>query len=371
MSTANLGLIFQEFETHEQFLSGEPYGSGHINQTYWIKTLPPEGRSYILQKINHKIFKNIPELMKNISRVTEHLRAKIMEQGGNPDRESLTVMKTCRQGLNYYQDPEGNYWRLYIFIENTRSYDLVKTARQAFEGGKAFGRFQNFLDDLPGGPLFEIIPNFHNIDSRFEFFKAAVQADTHSRVKQLGPEIDFVEKFYPDMRSVLELGQQGKIPRRVTHNDTKFNNVLLDQNDQGLCVIDLDTVMPGYIHYDFSDSIRTVTNTAAEDEKDLSKIDMNLELFEAYATGFLGQVGSKLNSAEWASLGQSAKLLPFMIGLRFLTDYLQGDIYFKTHFSEHNLQRARAQFQLTRQIVHHEPAILKFIQTLEKSYGRV
>ncbi len=369
MATENLKLIFEEFNTPEKFLSGEAYGSGHINQTYWIKTSPPHSRSYILQKINHRIFKNIPKLMDNICRVTEHLRAKILEQGGNPDRESLTVMKTRQAGLNFYQDSEGNYWRLYIFIENTRSYDIVKTAHQAFEGGKAFGRFQSFLDDLPGGPLFEIIPNFHNIDSRFELFKAACKTDSHGRLKQLSSEIDFVESLYPETRLVLELGQQNKIPLRVTHNDTKFNNVLLDQKDQGLCVIDLDTVMPGYIHYDFSDSIRTATNTAAEDEKDLSKIDMNTELFEAYATGFLSQVGLRLNQLEWASLGKSAKLLPFMIGLRFLTDYLQGDTYFKTHFSEHNLQRARAQFQLTRQILAKESSILKFIQTLEKTYG--
>jgi hypothetical protein len=184
-------------------------------------------------------------------------------------------------------------------------------------------------------------------------------------------EIAFIEELGPTLREVLLLGNSGAIPVRVTHNDTKFNNVLLDERDKGLCVIDLDTVMPGYLHYDFSDSIRTATNTAAEDETDLSKIDMNINLFEAYTTGFLSEVGSTLNAAEWSSLGRSAKLLPFLIGLRFLTDYLEGDHYFKTKFPGHNLQRARAQFQLTRKILSHESHILSYIQSLEARYGRV
>ena len=360
--------VFEKFDTREQFLSGEPYGSGHINQTYWIKTSPPHSKTYILQKINHQIFKNVPKLMENICRVTQHLHQKVTQQGGNPEQEALTVVRTRENQDPFYQDIQGNYWRMYIFIENTRSYDIVKTPKQAFEGGRAFGQFQRLLDDLPGGPLFETIPNFHNIAFRYELFEKACQEDPRDRVKNILEEIEFVEKIYPSMQLVLQLGLQQKIPLRVTHNDTKFNNVLLDQNDKGLCVIDLDTVMPGYIHYDFSDAIRTGTNTAAEDEKDLTKIDMNFELFEAYTRAFLGEVGVKLNQAEWDSLGLSAKLLPFMIGLRFLTDYILGDTYFKTHFEGHNLQRARAQFELTRKIMAKEPLILKVISMEMRNY---
>jgi len=365
-----LKAIVDQFDVPECFLSAESYGSGHINQTFWVKTLPAQSRTYILQKINHRIFKNIPKLMENICRVSLHLRGKIAKAGGDPDREALTVIPT-RKGALFYQDPEGNFWRMYIFIENTRSYDIVSTEHQAFEGGKTFGRFQGFLDDLPGEPLFETIPHFHNIDSRFALFQSACQQDPQRRLKEIAAEVDFVQQSYPSMRLVLELGASKKIPLRVTHNDTKFNNVLLDFEDQGLCVIDLDTVMPGYLHYDFSDSIRTVTNTAAEDEADLSKIDMNLKLFEAYSRGFLSQVGPRLNEAEWASLGSSAKLLPFMIGLRFLTDYLNGDTYFKIKFPLHNVRRARAQFQLTRQIEKQESNIFKWIEFLEKAHGGV
>jgi len=352
---------FSQFKVSENFISGAPYGSGHINQTYLIKT--DGSRDYILQKVNHHIFKNVPKLMDNISRVTHHLRKKIQEEGGNPDRETLTLLPT-KDHQAFYQDPEGAYWRMYIFITPTRSYDIVSTPKQAFEGGQAFGRFQDLLDDLPGGPLFETIEKFHDINSRFSLFEKACALDPVNRLKDIEAERNLALKFFPDMQRVLNLGKAGKIPLRVTHNDTKFNNVLLDENDQGLCVIDLDTVMPGYIHYDFSDAIRTATNTAAEDEKDLSKIHCNLALLEAFTRGFLGKVGHKLNPSEWESLPFSAKLLPFTIGLRFLTDYLNGDTYFKTRFPEHNLQRARAQFQLMQEILKLEPEIVKIVESM-------
>lgn len=361
--TVNVKPIFEQFDVAGEFISGEPYGSGHINDTYLVSTTPPAEKNYILQRVNHLIFKNVPKLMENIVRVTEHIRQKITEEGGDPDRQTLTVMRT-KDGGPFYVDPDGNFWRMYIFIDKNKSYDIVESAQQAFEGGKAFGQFQKYLSDLPGGPLFETIPDFHNIDSRMKLFEAAKSADTHDRVKEVQSEIDFVMNSLEDMRVVLKLGQAGKIPLRVTHNDTKFNNVLLDESDHGLCVIDLDTVMPGYIHYDFSDTIRTATNTAAEDEADLGKIDMNVELFEAYVKGFIGEVGEKLNDAEWTSLPLAAKLLPFTIGLRFLTDYLDGDNYFKTHFEGHNLQRARAQFELTRKVWAKEAHIAEFIAGL-------
>jgi hypothetical protein len=368
--TKDLSLIVDQFDIKSHFLSAAPYGSGHINETFWVQTHPPGLESYILQKINHRIFTNVPKLMENICRVTNHLRLKLLAEGGNPTRECLTVISS-KSGQPFYQDPEGNFWRMYIFLEKTRGIDIVQTPEQASEGGKAFGKFQRLLADLPGGPLFETIPHFHDIDSRLSKFRTSCSNDALQRVKEVSAEIAFIEELGPTLREVLLLGNSGAIPVRVTHNDTKFNNVLLDERDKGLCVIDLDTVMPGYLHYDFSDSIRTATNTAAEDETDLSKIDMNINLFEAYTTGFLSEVGSTLNAAEWSSLGRSAKLLPFLIGLRFLTDYLEGDHYFKTKFPGHNLQRARAQFQLTRKILSHESHILSYIQSLEARYGRV
>ncbi|NCX93652.1 MAG: aminoglycoside phosphotransferase family protein [Gammaproteobacteria bacterium] len=360
--------LFAQFRAEGHFVSAAPYGSGHINDTYLIQTQTHQP-DYILQRVNHKIFKNVPALMENIVRVTEHLRRKLTADGRNPDRETLTVIP-AQDGKPFVQDEQGNYWRLYIFIDHTRSYDIVKTEAQASEGGKAFGRFQRYLDDLSGPPLHETIANFHNIYWRLENFTKALKADVADRVKNCVEEIEFVGDHEKSMGLVMQLGTARKIPLRVTHNDTKFNNVLLDESDHGLCVIDLDTVMPGYIHYDYSDAIRTGTNTAAEDEKDLSKVSMNMKLYRSFTEGFLGEVGPKLNEAEWESLGAATKLLPFTIGLRFLTDYLDGDTYFKTHFPEHNLQRARAQFQLVRSIMSQEKDIEKIIKSIRKKVGR-
>ena len=346
----NVAEVFKHFQVKGDFLEAQPYGSGHINDTYLVRT-QQHAPDYILQRVNHNIFKNVPMLMDNIVRVTEHIRHKLMQlPGHNPARETLTVIRAI-DDKPYYQDPEGNFWRLYIFIDHCQTYDIVDSPAKVFEGGRAFGQFQNLLADLPGGPLFETIPNFHNIALRLERLEKAALEDVAKRSHEVKAELDFVRELSDSMQTILKLGQAGKIPQRVTHNDTKFNNVLIDNaTGKGLCVIDLDTVMPGYVQYDFSDSIRTATNTAAEDEKDLSKVSMNLELFSAYTRGFLSQVKSALNETEIAQLAPCASLLPYTIGVRFLTDYLEGDHYFKTHFPGHNLQRARAQFQLTRSI---------------------
>ena len=338
--------ICSHFKLAGNFAKAYPYGSGHINDTFRVDTVEDDAFDYILQRVNHLVFKNVPGLMSNIDRVTRHIRSKLEKlEGTDPDREVLTLIPTL-QGRSYHQDGEGNFWRMYIFIRDNRSYDIVTSPDQAYEGGRMFGRFQAMLSDLPGEPLVDTIPNFHNIEWRMDLFEDTVRRDPAGRAGLAGAEIEFVRERAVEMGTILRLGREGKIPQRITHNDTKFNNVLLDQQDKGLCVIDLDTVMPGYVHYDFGDSIRTTTNTGAEDEADLERVEMDIQLFEAYARGFLNETRGTLTQVEIDHLAFAGKLFPFIIGLRFLTDYIDGDHYFKIKHEHHNLQRTRAQFKL-------------------------
>jgi Ser/Thr protein kinase RdoA (MazF antagonist) len=342
----NLQSIIKHFSTAGTILTAFPYGSGHINDTYKVETVEPGCHNYILQRINHKIFRNVPGLMDNIDRVTRHIRMKLENiPGADPNRQGLTLIPTLDK-KSFYQDPDGNFWRMYLFIEDNRSYDIVDTPEKAFEGGRMFGNFQSMIADLPGAPLHETIPDFHNIDMRLETMRKTIERDPVSRAGKVHAEAAFVLERAEEMGTILHLGQQGLIPQRITHNDTKFNNVLLDRNDRGLCVIDLDTVMPGYVHYDFGDSIRTSTNTGAEDDPDLSKVEMDIRLFEAYTRGFLQETRSTLTPLELEYLPLAGKLFPYIIGVRFLTDYIDGDNYFKIKHEHHNLQRARAQFKL-------------------------
>ena len=341
--------IVHQFDPYADVLDISPYGSGHINDTFLVLT--QAGRpDYILQRVNHQVFCDVPKLMDNIVRVTTHIQHKLSPlPEGQIENRCLTVIPSVT-GLPYFQDEQGQYWRMYFHIAEGRSFDLVTSPDLAYEGGKAFGEFQRCVADLPNPPLHETIPNFHHIDLRLAKLFDAIETDPHNRVQQVREECRFVVENRNEMRLVLQLGQAGKIPSRVTHNDTKFNNVLLDQAGKGLCVIDLDTVMPGYVHYDFSDSIRTVTNTAFEDETDLSKVSMDIGLFEAFSEGFFSSVLPSLTMQEKLSLPETVGLLPFIIGVRFLTDFLEGDVYFKTHYPEHNLQRAKVQFELVKSI---------------------
>jgi Ser/Thr protein kinase RdoA (MazF antagonist) len=342
----NLQTITGHFTIQGTLNSVFPYGSGHINDTYKVETVEADCHNYILQRINHKIFKNVPGLMDNIDRVTRHIRMKLENTpGADPNRLGLTLIPT-HDGKVFYQDPDGNFWRMYLFIEDNRSYDIVDTPEKAFEGGRMFGNFQSMIADLPGAPLHETIPDFHNIDMRLETLRKTIERDPAGRASLVTAEAGFVWERAGEMGTILHLGQQGLIPQRITHNDTKFNNVLLDKDDKGLCVIDLDTVMPGYVLYDFGDSIRTSTNTGAEDDADLSKVEMDVNLFEAYTKGFLQETRSTLTPTELEYLPLAGKLFPYIIGVRFLTDYVDGDNYFKIKHKHHNLQRARAQFKL-------------------------
>jgi hypothetical protein len=346
--------IFGHFNHEGTYLAGEPYGSGHIHDTFIVQTKESDKDNYILQRLNNKIFKNIPQLQDNIERVTVHLNRKLQKiPGSNTKRECLTLIP-AKDGKSWIIDKDGNYWRIYIFISNHRSYNIVDTPDKAFEGGKAIGRFQAMLADMPGEPLAETIPKFHDIENRLGILNQKIKENPAGRVSELSEEINEYLSRSDEMKTILKLGRAGKIPLRITHNDTKFNNILLDENDKALCVIDLDTVMPGYVHYDFGDAIRTVTNTAAEDEKDLSKIEMNISLFEAYARGYLSETGKTLNEVEKEYLAFAPKLITYTIGVRFLTDYIDGDNYFKIHHKLHNLQRTRAQ--------------LKLVMSMEKQY---
>lgn len=342
--------ILDQFKFKGDLIEFKLFGSGHINTTY-IATYDENGkvRKYIVQKINSNVFKNIDALMDNVFAVTSFLREKIKANGGNPNRETLHFIKTG-DGKKYYTCENGDCYRAYRFVDNSKSVDSVDSPEIFEKSGIAFGRFQKYLSDFPATTLNEIIPDFHNTAVRFEKeFMPAVKEDTQDRAKTCREEIDFVIKRRGDCSRLVDLVKEGKLPLRVTHNDTKLNNVIFDEDtDDAICVIDLDTVMPGLALYDFGDSIRFGANTCAEDEKDISKVAIDLDYFKAYAKGFLSEAGGSLNPCEIDNLAFSAKLMTFECGMRFLTDYLNGDTYFRTTYPEHNLVRARNQFALVK-----------------------
>lgn len=338
--------IFGSFLAEGSFLKAETFGSGHIHDTFLVSTRETDKDNYILQRLNSKVFRRIPELQENIERVTRHIRGKLAGiPGADPKRECVNLIP-ARNGKSWINDDEGSYWRLLVFIPNHRSYDIVDSPARAFEGGKAVGRFQAMLADMPEPPLHETIPDFHNIEKRIEWFENSVTTDKAGRVSGLKREIAFFRERAEKMTIIRRLGREGRIPVRITHNDTKFNNILLDENDRALCIIDLDTVMPGYVHYDFGDAIRTAANVAAEDESDLSRIRMDIGLFKAYAEGYLSETRETLNSAEKEYLAFAPLLITYEQAIRFLTDYIDGDTYYRIHHEHHNLQRTRAQIRL-------------------------
>ncbi|HEY9000520.1 MAG TPA: aminoglycoside phosphotransferase family protein [Mucilaginibacter sp.] len=338
------------FKIDADIASVVPFGSGHINDTYRIKNSDPNGVDYLLQRVNHYVFKDVPVLMQNLLYVTEHLKEKLAEvQGSDLEKEVMTIVET-RDGKPYFQDDEGNYWRVFHFLKDTRSYDQVTTTQQAYEGGKAFGRFQALLADMEPNLIKDTIPDFHNIESRLAKFEQAVDADKVGRLHKVLPEVEFIRQRVDEMSEILRLGRAGELPLRIVHNDTKFNNVLLNSDDHAQCVIDLDTVMPGYVAYDFGDSIRTIANTASEDEGTVELIDINISLFESYTKGYLKEAIVFLTGSELNSLLKGVLLLPYAQTVRFLTDYLEGDHYYKIQSPDHNLQRTRAQLALVKKL---------------------
>ena len=348
------------FRIAGRFLNAAPYGNGHINDTY-ASVFDQNGRRvrFIVQRVNHNVFKNPGALMENVQRVTSHLGRKV---AGESDqfRRVLTLIPTL-DGGPYYRDEQGNHWRVYNFIEQARTYDTVESPKQAFEAAKTFGRFQKLLADLPAPRLHDTIPDFHHTPKRFAALERAIEADSANRAKLAGPEIEFALRHKPICSILLD----AILPERVTHNDTKLNNVMLDESTgEGLCVIDLDTVMPGLALYDFGDMARTTTSPAREDERDLSKVAMQFPMFEALVRGYLASASEFLTARERQFLAYSAKVITFEIGIRFLADFLAGDTYFKVHREGHNLDRCRTQFKLVESIERQEEQMIKLVETL-------
>lgn len=335
------------FQFNGRLVDVKPITLGHINDTYAVTMDQPDGqrRRYILQRINHTVFQNPPQVMQNIEAVTEHIRAKVIAAGGDPERETVNLVLT-QDGQSYLHTEDGNYWRATQFIEGARTYDEA-TGPLFYNAGKAFGQFMRLLDDFPADSLHETIPQFHDTRKRYNDLMEAVENDAAGRAAQVQAEIDFAKAREADASVVVDLIAAGKIPLRVTHNDTKLNNVMIcDTTGEAICVVDLDTVMPGSALYDFGDAVRFGASTAAEDETDLSKVGIDLELFRQFTEGYLAAAGDVLTGTELDLLAFSAKLITYELGMRFLTDYLNGDVYFKIHRPDHNLERARAQFRL-------------------------
>ena len=352
----------RHFQIEGEFLSATPYGSGHINDTYCaIFNQAGAPARYILQRINTGIFLNPYALMENIQRVTLHVASQLADE---PDsaRRVLTLI-AARDDRAWHEDAEGKHWRAYRFIEGARTYDTVASPQQALQAAKAFGQFQRMLAGLPAPRLHDTIPDFHHTPKRFEAFEQAVAADIAGRAIDAKPEIEFAFAHQSIAAVLLDAG----LPERVTHNDTKFNNVMFDDvTGEGLCVVDLDTVMPGLALYDFGDMVRTATSLADEDEQELSKVYMQFPMFEALARGYLSTAGGFLTKAEKQHLAFSGKAITFEQGIRFLTDYLAGDTYYKVHREGHNLDRCRTQFKLIESMEQQEEQMNRLIESISR-----
>jgi hypothetical protein len=354
--------VARAFEADGEFQSAVRYGSGHIHDTYSVK-FGDGGRGpahIILQQINTHIFKDPIAMMENIHRVTTHVRSRL-EGVPDADRRVLQLVP-ARDGSAWYVDDDGQYWRAYRFIEGAKTFDEVTSERQAFEAARAFGKFQRMLADLPGERLAESIPHFHDTPKRFTDFECAVNADVAGRAKDVRDEIAFAA----ERRFIAGLLAEARLPERVTHNDTKLNNVLLDERTgEGICVIDLDTVMPGLAAYDFGDMVRTMTCPAAEDERDLARVEMRFALFEAVLRGYLAGTGNFLTPAERESLIPGAKVIVFEQGVRFLADHLAGDTYYKVSRAGQNLDRCRTQFKLLESIEEQESEMAGLLKSID------
>lgn len=338
--------IIRKFDIDGEVLACEPYGEGHINNTFLVTTRHEDRRvRYILQRINSNLFTDVDKLMRNITSVTEHIRAKLADEGLNPDRGTLTVIKTIEGGL--YTIVDDRYYRMYLFIEDATAHQTVTKPEDFYYSAVAFGEFNRRLGDFDASTLYEILPNFHNTVVRFANFKKAVERDVMGRAKDVQPEIDFVLKREHYYSKLVDLLDSGEMPLRVTHNDTKLNNVMLDnETGEPVAVIDLDTVMPGSLCYDFGDSIRFGCNPCGEDERNLSLVNFRIDLYESYLKGFMSAVGDVLTEVERDNLAMGAIMMTIECGMRFLTDYLEGDTYFRTSREGQNLDRCRTQFKL-------------------------
>ncbi len=338
----------RQFNFDGKYISSEELRSGNINSTYKLVFANSDGteKSYILQKINTVVFKDPDGVMENIINVLAHIDKKITEKGEDSERRILHFV-TAKNGTYLYKDFNNYYWRAYVFVDGVTAYNSIDDPALFYEAGRGFGEFQKNLFDFPAEVLHETIPDFHNTKRRFYAFVAAIAEDKAGRVREIEQEIDFLFDRRKMMSEIVDKIEDGILPTRVTHNDTKLNNVLID-NDTGkaVCVIDLDTVMPGSSLYDYGDAVRFGASTAAEDEQDLEKISVNMELFKLFTKGFVEEISQSLTKEEIHYLPLGAKVMTCELALRFLTDYINGDEYFKIESPDHNLIRARAQMKL-------------------------
>lgn len=349
--------VVAAFDLQHSVHSIVPIAGGHINDTYRLFGHGYHAPDYLMQRINHDVFRDVDGMMRNIHLVTGHLRHKWKR---DPRMETLQIFPS-KNGALYVQDTSRNYWRVYDYKKRVHSYQVVETTSQAYEGAKAFGLFLSGLADFQVTQLIKTIPDFHNIMRRLALLKLAVEAFPGERVTEVSSELVFVAAHADRMCQIEEKKIKGEIPVRVTHNDTKFNNVLLDASGRGICVVDLDTVMPGIVHYDFGDGVRTSTNTAPEDAQDLSRVHFDFEKFKAFATGYLEATQGMLIADEVVLLGLSGPLFSYLMGVRFLTDYISQDKYYKTSYPGHNLVRARVQFELTKQMMARLDTMHQFV----------
>ena len=362
----DLAEIAGRFCFHGDLFRAEPLRSGHINDSYalWFRAPDGELRRYLLQRINRRVFHAPEQLMENIEAITAHLRSQVLTAGGDPDREALTLVRTGDGGI-LYRTPGGDCWRAALFIEGARTYEIAASLDQVYSAGRAFGKFQRMVSDFPADRLHETIPDFHHTPKRFAALRHAVRRDPLNRARYARAEIEFAEQRADGASVLLDLQQAGALPRRVTHNDTKLNNVLIDDaTGQGICVIDLDTVMPGLSLYDLGDAVRSAANTATEDEPDLSRVAIDLDIYERLVAGYLDAAGGLLTPLEIDLLPFAARLMTLECGIRFLADHLDGDLYFRVGRPDHNLDRCRTQFKLVRDMEARCAAMERIVERL-------
>ncbi|MFC7336442.1 phosphotransferase enzyme family protein [Haloferula chungangensis] len=344
--------IALKFAIEGKLTSAEEIETGHINSTWKVgfETEDGEVRRFILQRINASVFKDPMGVMRNVERVTRHINERVMRKKEDVSGQTLALYPG-RDGRFWVPDEADGIWRCYNFIEGCRTYDVVENEGQAYQAARAFGAFQDLVSDLSPELLVETIPGFHDTRSRYEHLMAVVEENACGRVAEVGEELAFIREREGEVDRVLNLLGRGDIPLRITHNDTKINNVMIDEaSDEAVCVIDLDTVMPGSVLYDFGDLVRTAVSPAEEDETELSKIVVRMPIFEALVDGYLSSAGGFLNDSEVTNLAFSAKLITLEVAMRFLTDHLEGDRYFKIHHAGHNLERCRAQLRLVAEL---------------------
>lgn len=348
LNEQNIRAVYNNFEVSSEFDSYSELTSGHINDTFLVKTIGTQ--NYVIQRINSYVFKEAKQLILNKALVSEYIQTKLKDLSLEAQNKRVLKFVKTKTGLPYYVDEDGNYWNVSIFIDGSKVFEKVENVEIAYEGGKLYGDFLNLANGIDTRQIVDIIPNFHEMSFRYEQFGEALKSASQNRLDLAKSCIQQAKDLKDEMHILQNLKNEGKIPLRITHNDTKISNALFDKNNKGLCVIDTDTVMVGIIHYDFGDAIRTICNTAFEDETDLNMVNFNIEFYEAFTKGFLDKIHEQLTLLDVQHLALAAKTITFIMGLRMLTDFLNNDVYYKTKYKNHNLDRTKNQFKLVDSI---------------------